>query len=923
MRAEKFIKNFIKRTEYRIGGKYYLGGCCIVPNVTKEIEMNQYLKKRCALLLALMTIAVSTANPVMAAGMNVTELENETDTVYVDIQDQETEAKSETEENEIEIALTKVQSGENETPLENRVDAGYDAFRYAIHDNSVTITGYNGNEAYVNIPEKIEDKFVRTIGEKAFQNNKTVKSVTFPKEAATIEQGAFENCTALEKIIFEDHVFITIKKSAFKNCSGLMNIQFPQYPVVLKENAFENCIACKKLILPGGSIGKNAFKGCTSIESIEINDQLHMDEGVFENCTKLKDVKFYDKQEAIGKEAFKGCSSLKEINIPDSVEAVYEEAFRGCTGLKEINISESQNSDSTIYIHDRAFAYCSNLKSVKLPETKYIYCYDEIFSNCSSLETIYLPERIRLGRYMFANCPKLKNITVSSKNKDLYSKDGLLYRKNSYSGKTEQILIMCAESKKGKIELAKGTTGIDGTVFSGRDNITEIVLPASFEDGFRFEGRLLDGCVALKKISVDSKNKTLKSIDGMLYTKDGTELLRCPPGISGKIKVAEGTVDLNNAFRKCAKLTEISLPSTASKIISFTGTNVLDPLGGTFSECESLVSINVSKKNPYYQSQNGCVYSKDGRELCIVPGGMKGTFTVPKGVVEVKGLSGYRQFRAFDSCSKITKIVIPSTVTSIGSCSFLGCSKLENIVVDSKNPVFYSKDGVLYDRNKTWLLFCPSYKKDVSIPSTVTAIAYNAFNSCTRLKKVKLPSAVKKFQSSAVVDCSFNLYFNSEKTPDFGTVKYTTFSGEKTKITWTEGSGYKLPTGYYYESLSAWKKAIDSNPEFAGIKWKKASGTPTITLAQPKLKKAASSERGKIKITWEKVSGADGYVIYKKSGESWKKLASVSGASTVSYTDKGLTSGKKYTYSVAAYKKSGKTTYTSSYNKTGVSAKVK
>lgn len=104
--------------------------------------------------------------------------------------------------------------------------------------------------------------------------------------------------------------------------------------------------------------------------------------------------------------------------------------------------------------------------------------------------------------------------------------------------------------------------------------------------------------------------------------------------------------------------------------------------------------------------------------------------------------------------------------------------------------------------------------------------------------------------------------------------------------------------------------------------WKTAKCTVTVNLAQPKLKKAASAEKGKIKVSWSKVFGATGYIVYKKSGKEWKKLATVK-SPTVSYTDKGLTSGKKYTYTVAAYKKKDGKTYTSGYNQTGVSAKVK
>ncbi len=89
----------------------------------------------------------------------------------------------------------------------------------------------------------------------------------------------------------------------------------------------------------------------------------------------------------------------------------------------------------------------------------------------------------------------------------------------------------------------------------------------------------------------------------------------------------------------------------------------------------------------------------------------------------------------------------------------------------------------------------------------------------------------------------------------------------------------------------------------------------------PVLSEAVSDTEGNITVTWEKVSGVTGYRIYRKTaGGSWKKIATVTGASTLSYTDTGLTSDTTYLYTVKAYKKVSGTNVWSSYDKTGVSA---
>ena len=94
------------------------------------------------------------------------------------------------------------------------------------------------------------------------------------------------------------------------------------------------------------------------------------------------------------------------------------------------------------------------------------------------------------------------------------------------------------------------------------------------------------------------------------------------------------------------------------------------------------------------------------------------------------------------------------------------------------------------------------------------------------------------------------------------------------------------------------------------------------TLAKPKLGKVTSASYNSLKVTWEKVKGANGYVIYRKTGSgSYKKIAKVTKNTTTTYTDKSLKCGTIYTYSVAAYKTQDGRTTTGAYNKTGIKGK--
>ncbi len=97
----------------------------------------------------------------------------------------------------------------------------------------------------------------------------------------------------------------------------------------------------------------------------------------------------------------------------------------------------------------------------------------------------------------------------------------------------------------------------------------------------------------------------------------------------------------------------------------------------------------------------------------------------------------------------------------------------------------------------------------------------------------------------------------------------------------------------------------------------------TVTFGTPTLTSAVASASG-ITVTWQKVTGATGYRLYRKDGTNWVTVKTIADANTTSYLAKGLISGQTYTYTVQAYYDSTVSGLTqwSDYDKTGVSAKA-
>lgn len=111
-------------------------------------------------------------------------------------------------------------------------------------------------------------------------------------------------------------------------------------------------------------------------------------------------------------------------------------------------------------------------------------------------------------------------------------------------------------------------------------------------------------------------------------------------------------------------------------------------------------------------------------------------------------------FCAFEDCNKLTTITIPQNVKDIYSNCFRGCASLETIFVDNENEAFTSEDGVLFDKEKTRILTYPAGKTgDYVIPNTVTNID-KAFQTCSKLTGIVIPSSVTTITSKTFEYCS-------------------------------------------------------------------------------------------------------------------------------------------------------------------------
>ena len=334
----------------------------------------------------------------------------------------------------------------------------YGDFTYRIlPDCTIEITAYNGKATAVEVPVKIKNTNVTSIGYSAFENNKTVKSVALPDTIKKIGSNAFNNCTKLSKINIPDSV-TEINYQAFSNCKRLKKLSIPDSVTKIDSRAFENCAwyinqpdgfvyAGKVLYSYKGKMPKNtslktksgtkafanyALQNQTNLVSLIIPDSItEITYGVFSGCENLRTVKLPKSLKRINSWAFHGCEKLSKINLT-GVERVGENAFYNTAwyngqpkgvvyigkslykykGTMPKNTSIKIKS-GTKYITWGAFRNCTGLKSVTFPDSL-ISIEPEVFYGCKNLQSVSLPKNLEsIGPDVFYNCTKLKRVTVS------------------------------------------------------------------------------------------------------------------------------------------------------------------------------------------------------------------------------------------------------------------------------------------------------------------------------------------------------------------------------------------------------------------------------------------------------------------------------------------------------------------------------
>lgn len=297
-------------------------------------------------------------------------------------------------------------------------------------------------------------------------------------------------------------------------------------------------------------------------------------------------------------------------------------------------------------------------------------------------------------------------------------------------------------------------------------------------------GTAFSNCPELTSITVDPNNQYYSSIDGVLFSKDGTRLLQVPGAFTTYKVSADVTYIAPNAFFGCInliasveegnewfevdggvlyekdgegnKIDILFIPSSIVNltipegITSFTTSTIVhctkletmyisssvQEIDNYFFMLTALESITVNEGNQTFKSSDGSLLSKDGKVFLNCPCA-KASVSIPESVEEIDDFG-------FVNCAKLTTVNIPAAVKSIGNVSFNGCTSLESITVSAGNQYFTSANGVLFDKDRHVLYLCPAKKESMEL-DCVPEIKSGAFRDFTGTLTITLTDTEKPY----------------------------------------------------------------------------------------------------------------------------------------------------------------------------------
>ncbi len=557
----------------------------------------------------------------------------------------------------------------------------------------------------------------------------------------------------------------------------------------------------------------------SQIRSVEIGEGItSIGSCAFYKCIYLSSAVIPEGVTTIGDSAFSACRSLKEIYIPSTVEKIGTRTFSWFVGLEKITVSENNpvfHSDGNCIIETATKTLLTGCNTSVIPTDGSVTAIgDNAFSGCNGLSSIVIPDCITsIGECPFVFCNS--NLTVIFPTGSASYIHDVKYNRNNncfIDTTTKKLIAICENSviptngsvtsigeralsyvpELPSINIPSAVTQIDAGAFSGSSFVKVFFLSSDviIDDGADIPASTViygDAGSTAESYAQAHGNTFAKvlysgsanTIEWRIY--DDRVMLLSGIGSTGNynnskrpwaeyedsfsdVVVGEGITKLGDrtfyAYKKVLK--SITLPNT----LEYIGASV-------FSDCTALTEIklpNNSLRSLGNSAFGGCTGIKHFH-IPETVWSMHNSFSGCKGIesITVDWMSTY--YRAEDGIlynldkSEIlfvysldgTTLTIPKTARNIQSSALDLCTELERFECEEGSTYYTAEDGVLYANTSQGKMLAMAPKKlagKLVVPDDVAVVGQNAFNSCTLLTEVQLPAALTKIDGATFRFCS-------------------------------------------------------------------------------------------------------------------------------------------------------------------------
>lgn len=765
-----------------------------------------------------------------------------------------------------------------------------------------TVTDCDTTVTKAVIPETINGVAVTSIGGNAFQDCALLEDVKLPKSLKTLGVQVFYKCTSLISIDIPEGVS-EIDNNTFWGCEKLASVNLPESITSIFSAAFYGCKSLKTIKLPDklAIIGRQAFDGCTSLEQIIIPSGVR----------------------SIGNSAFWGCKSLTEVKIPGSVDYIDNATFSSCYGLKSITIESGVKK-----INVGAFSHCMKLEYIVIPSSVTTIDDNAFDFDYGVSVTIYGDIGSRAESYA-----KEKNVTFQS------IKDGIVIPPSDGDGETDNPSSGDEENgdsgNKEEIDLSQGAYG--WTEWSTEEP------PSGVESESKTQYRYRDKVI--KYSGYETLNGYTKLDTTLCSTTYGNWSTGLPStsdtqGDNYRTIVSVETQSAYYSFAYCCDCkkwywknehgkhdicdsnTRNLIQVYSSQSLSNSG-YMLDPTDDSYAVAKTIGNSSPGKLGTVYlvmykgntvdsftsNTKNTWLWQSNGKKKTIYrPVTQKYQYThwnwgdwSAWGDVEVKATDDRkvetRTVYRHKVFKKYQKLNCTDTFNkTYGNKSFdLKASASSPLIYDSNNTnvAKVSSNGTVTIKGAGKAVITVIAKEDNSYLPVTKYVNVNVSKATARLTYRGSSQYTKECG-----DKSFRLNASSATG-----VTYKSRNKSVAKVS-SSGSVSLIGPGTTTISITS-KGTANYNSQTKTIEVR-------VGLKKPTLKVKAYSGK-KIKLTWSKVPGADGYKVYIYDSKSKKYVCRLTKKSSVkSVTHRGLRSGKTYKYKVRAYRYvSGKKVYSS------------